>query len=336
VFTLFRGLRWEVGTDWYSYYNMFLDVNWDDIFSFDRGFGTLESGYVFINLIIKSIGGNYTLFLLITNLFILITYAKFALTNSKTPVYVFVLIMFSTQFFPVRIGIAVAFILYGLCHFSRKNYIKIAICTSLAISIHFSAIVFIPVYFLFFSPKIPTTLSVVVMVSVMTLVQTGFMNNFLFAISTGFGFLEGSIIVDKFVHYLDYTEKAAANFFINNINAIILIVTLIPLGIMRFDYKKENYAFLYNVYFVFVLLGVVFSTENTANLKRLQNYFMFAFPLLFSTFIVSGKKKHSQYRSGFTLIFVMYILYRSYTLFFGVYPELHFPYISIFHDNITR
>jgi 4-hydroxybenzoate polyprenyltransferase len=76
--------------------------------------------------------------------------------------------------------------------------------------------------------------------------------------------------------------------------------------------------------------------KNMMELRRLQNYLMFAFPLLFSMFIYLGKQRYPIFRFGFIILFIGYALFRSYTLFFGGYPDAHFPYISIFHYNTIR
>jgi hypothetical protein len=333
-------LRWDTGTDWYSYYSIFLGAEWDNIFSHIRHGVQMEYGYVLLNVLIKSIGGNYTLFLLLTNFFVLMAYMKFAVTNSNAPVYTFVLFIFSTQFFPVRIGIAVAFIILGLCDFSQKKHFRIVIYTLIAMSIHLSAIIFIPVWFLFFCKRIPTVLAVTVATASMILAGTNILNSALLSISVIFNYMDAGMIADKFEHYLDFSESLDRSFIVSNIISVIYITILIPFGYtvdkMTPEKGKSNYTFLYNVYFVFIILGIIFSSDNMINLKRLQNYFVFAFVILFSTLLHYGKQKYPTFRAGFTIIFIGFALFRSYMLFFSGYVDLYFPYISIFHDNIIR
>jgi hypothetical protein len=350
VFTLFRGLRWNTGTDWYQYWQVFEYVSWSNIFSFDRGFGLMEPGYMFLNALVNSIFGYYTAFLLITNLFVQIVYARFALTNSKYPIYVFVLIMFSTQFFPVRIGIAVAFIMMGLYDFSGKHYLRISICVLLAMSMHKSAIVFLPAYCLiFWERKIPIRLAVLTSLCTLILVQIGKINNMLLPLVDMVGLLGDEEISSKFTHYMDYTERGVVTGMSNIFNSVIFIITFIPFGhiiskqkqmpqelifeqksMKNIKHRDINYYFIYNMYFIFVMLGIVFSSETMANLKRMQNYFMFAFPILFSLFIAYGKEKYPKIHFLFWGILMGYVMFRAYILFFTGYPESHFPYKSIF------
>jgi len=345
VFTLFRGLRWETGTDWYMYLQVFNHSTWCNIFSFERGYGLMEPGYMMLNVLVKSLGGSYTAFLLITNLFVMLVYAFFALTNSKTPIYVFVLIMFSTQFFPVRIGIAVSFVMLGLIDFSARRYIQVALCTAAAISVHQSALVFVPAYFLIFVRKIPTYVAVGVSVAALCIVHIGKVAELLQVVFDAFGFLgdkQGQVI-DKAEHYLNYSLDKQGNVRVVS-GAFNSLLFIISLGIFGYVMDRQrlqkrpatprkpiNYVFVYNIFFVFVMIGILFLDDSTGGLKRLQNYFMFAFPVLFSLFMVWGQRQYGQYRTVFIAAFVLYCLFRSVTLFFGGYPEAHFPYKSIFN-----
>lgn len=338
VFTLFRGLRWETGTDWPQYFEVFNDATWNSIFSYDRGFGNMEIGYMFINMFIKSIYNDYTFFLLVTNLFILNAFAKFSLTNSTTPIMVFVLIMFSTQFFPVRIGLAVGVIIWGLFSFSDKKYWRVIICSLIAVSIHSSSIVFLLAYFICFYKKLSTYVAVGSAIGTIVLVQLDSVS-YLFSELSFIYSLFGEHNATKFDHYLDYTENAVSSSIFSSLNSLIFIFTLWLFGnfIKNSNTEKDNtnYNFVYNMYFIFVMIGIAFSAENMANLKRMQNYFMFAFPVLFSKYITYSQIKYSKIKIVFSLILILYLLFRAYSLFNGAYSEELFPYYSIFDNNIN-
>ncbi len=332
ILTIFRGLRWETGTDWEQYYEVFIFADWSNIFSFDRGLGNMEPGYVFLNTLIANLGGNYTVFLLITNLYILLSYARFSIKNSNFPIYIFVLIIFSTQFFPVRIGLAVAIIIWGLDSLSKKNNVRIIIYTILASTIHSSAIIFIPIYFICRYKKTPTILSVGMASFFFVLSKSNMISVLLTQVAFVYSII-GEHNATKFEHYLDYTDSNIGGIGAD-LNSIIFIITLAVFGAslkkMESKNKLTNYSLLYNMYLVFVLMGIIFSAENLENLKRLQNYFMFSFPILFSSFIIVYKNRYPKLSFIFTLIFLIYLLFRFYTLCFSGYPDLHFPYKSIF------
>ncbi len=311
VFTLFRGLRWETGTDWNLYYEAFEAANWNNIFSYVHSVAVMEPGYMILNSLIRNLGGNYTIFLLLSNFFILIAYSKFAQTNSKTPIYVFVLIMFSTQFFPVRINLAVAIIMLGLCHFSDRKHLRVIACVILAASIHKSALVFIPAYLLIFFNKIPTMFAVSIALGGFVVAQLGKVQELLLPLSIYVDILGGEDVVTKYEHYFEYNgAEKSGGLFVQGVssflNSIIFIITLIPFGKMvnELAQRKEkiDYAFIYNIYFVFVMIGILFASEDMSGLKRLQNYFMFAFPILFSAFIIYGREKYPKIKFVFSKI----------------------------------
>lgn len=67
VLTLFRGLRWNTGTDWEQFLEVFQYVDEDSALVFIRNTGEiLEPGYTFLNYLVKCIFDHYTAFLLIS------------------------------------------------------------------------------------------------------------------------------------------------------------------------------------------------------------------------------------------------------------------------------
>lgn len=341
VLTLFRGLRWDTGTDWNQYLKVFEVAKWDNIFSFSRNSSTsMEFGYVFLNVIVKTLGGDYTMFLLVTNFFVLYTYLKFSLSNSDTPIFIFVLLIFGSQFFPVRIGIAVAVIFFGLIKFSEKKYLQVTVCTLLAATIHTSAIVFLPVYFLaMVLPKLPTLLTIGLAFALLVISQNSLYNELLFVLAGGLDIV-GEEASGKFENYLNYNtakHSGAVVAFSGIFNNLIFIVFLFLFGRLsakkiRVGYTKINFSFLFNVYFVFMMIAIAFPGENMAGLRRLQNYFMFAFPLLFSNYVVEGKRENPSLGIFYISIFVFFLIFRAYSLFFAGHLDSNFPYKSIIQE----
>ena len=336
ILTLFRGLRWDTGTDWDQYLSVFKVADWSNIFSFSRNSSThMEPGYMLINVLVKTIGGGYTLFLLLTNFFVLYAYQRFALTNSTSPIFVFVLIIFSTQFFPVRIGIAVGVILLGLTNFSDKKFRRAIFFTLIAATIHSSAVIFIPIYCSIYIKKFPTLLAVIIAVVWMEIASLPAYNTFLFTLAGGLNFL-GDETAHKFENYLDYGLTQSNRIVIAGYLSSTIFILLLWIFGKMLDKKSPallkdhiNYDFLYNVYFVFMMIAIAFPGERMAGLRRLQNFFMFAFPVLFSVFIVNGKKKYPSYSIYYTFAIIGYAVFRAYSLFYGRDPEVHFPYKSI-------
>lgn len=344
IFTVFRGLRWETGTDWTLYYDAFIAAKWTNISSYTHSVSIMDSGYMFLNVFVKSLGGNYTTFLLVTNFAILYSYYKFSITNSESPIYVFVLVMFSTQFFPVRMGLATAFIIYGLCNFIHKKHFRVIFLTILAATIHKSALIFLPVYLFTFFLKITTKQAFILALVALVISSLGKVEEILIPLSIYVDILGGENIANKYEHYFDYdlAQKSGAALvkgFSTILNSVIFIITLIPFGkIVNKEFVKghTDYRLIYNLYFAFVIIGILFSSDSMLGLKRMQNYFMVSFPILFSLFIMSYKEKYYKIQPVFTIIFIFYVLFRSYTLFFSGYLEEYFPYYTILDNKFTR
>ena len=66
ILTVFWGIRWNCGTDWDNFYDVFQGSDFSNIFTFTRGMAEpIEPGYVLLNALVKSLGGNYSCFLFV-------------------------------------------------------------------------------------------------------------------------------------------------------------------------------------------------------------------------------------------------------------------------------
>lgn len=137
VFTLFRGLRWEIGTDWYQFYEVYQEAEWDNIFNYARDNWSnkvMDYGYMFINTLFHKSGFSYTVFLLVTNFWIMWCYKDFAERHTKYPIITMIMLMNVGVPFPVRQTIAFATSFWGYRFAVEKKwsyYILIAIAAAL-------------------------------------------------------------------------------------------------------------------------------------------------------------------------------------------------------------
>ena len=125
IFILFKGLRWDTGTDFNQFYACFKYSDWNNIFSFWRyGPDTtrMEFGYMFLNVLIKMIYPNYTFFLLITNAFILYSFGylikKYVPNQSLIALSIMIV---STEIFPVRQTLVTAILCYCIVFIQKKQ-----------------------------------------------------------------------------------------------------------------------------------------------------------------------------------------------------------------------
>lgn len=151
-FFILKAFRWDTGTDWSQYLLCFNDSKWSNIFSYYRNMYLdvkMEPGYIFLNVLINSLFPYYTVFLIITNLFILIIYTK--LYNDIFPRYClqsFTLFVFVTELFPVRQSIAVAIFCFAYFQIKNKSFSKYLGIVLICSMIHYSSLLLIPFYYL--------------------------------------------------------------------------------------------------------------------------------------------------------------------------------------------
>lgn len=150
LLVFFKGLRWDTGSDWSQYYVTFENSSWGNIFSYARygkGSTLMEPGYMFLNILIKTLFGYYTFFLLITNAIILYIYGK--TIERFVPEYklaTLALLVVSTELFPVRTSLAFAVFCFSFKYILDNKFWKYAICIAICFFIHRSTSVLIILY----------------------------------------------------------------------------------------------------------------------------------------------------------------------------------------------
>lgn len=147
VFTLFRGLRWEIGTDWPQFYYVYQHANWDNIFTFYRdnySEKTMDVGYMFLNAFFKTSGFSYTVFLLVTNFWVMYCIKDFSERHTKYPILTFILLLNVGVPFPVRQTIAWATAIWSYRFIVQKKWIVFLVVSFCAGLIHKGTFISIP------------------------------------------------------------------------------------------------------------------------------------------------------------------------------------------------
>jgi EpsG family len=149
VFTLslivFDGLRWQMGTDWFSYSEYFKvaeDVNM---------YGGFELGFRVYTTLIRNFTDNYSIYLLITTaiIYIGIFYTVFRMTN-----YSFISLFYLAGTIPwysgsLRQMMASVFFVLALKATIEKNFIRFVLLMLGGLMFHTTLLVFFPMYFLY-------------------------------------------------------------------------------------------------------------------------------------------------------------------------------------------
>lgn len=349
VFVLFRGLRWETGTDWEQFEYCFNHADWDNITNYDRygnGRERMESGYMLLNCIIK-IFGNYTLFLLVTNLFIVGSWAKlsYKLVPSK-PIMTFAMIMVSNLIFPVRLQLAAGIFCWSIYYLLEKKFLACTIVTIIACSIHKSAII-VSLILPFLSLQIKSYAAIIL---IMLSLLGNTIADMLSLAVLGFAVLINPLLPDlatNLVVYSDveksgYTEISLLSQIISFLFSIILLLSflytrhIIAKSSLDFTNKKKlmlKVNIFMNCYIIFTFFLKFFQIPSLANFQRVAEFFTTGYAV---SFMLSYN--YLKYKISSKFLFAFYIilyLYKLKGLLNTSYPELFYPYISIF-DSIKR
>ena len=150
VLILFKGLRWDTGTDWSQYCATFYRAEWGNIFRFYRyGFGTtlMEPLYVFMNVLVKTFLPHYTFFLLATNAFILIVFGKFMQKYvNRGQLIALATFLVATEFFPVRQTLTFPILCIAYKYIIDRNLKLFTVCMVINFFIHRSSLIMFPLY----------------------------------------------------------------------------------------------------------------------------------------------------------------------------------------------
>lgn len=345
IFTLFRGLRWETGTDWEQFYEVFQAASFSNIFSYERyGLGTelMEFGYVFLNASINWLFP-YTVFLLAYNFALLYLYKE--TINKLTPkyhVFLFCFLLCTVAFFPLRQEMANTIMLFSLPFLMEKKYFKFVILCIIAASIHKSSIIMVLPFLLFKQVKIPSIALIVFYLSAyivdLPVVQAIIEGVRPYVLLVNANYESG---IDVYSNHIE-DDTNAFNLFSLVMN--LFLICLFCYARDKIDKLKNDrvYNLLLNLY-PFYLFGVkLFQNIGMIYFVRIMKYFYFADVFLFGFILLNYKELSnkmiikSPVLTKTILLFLLLVL--SVNRFWGsckLYPESSFPYISVF-DSKSR
>ena len=147
---MFRGI--SVGNDTYDYATYFYRIaRQSDIFSYIRS-ARFEPGYILLNWTLSKFFKNHQIILITSSVFSFYSVGRFFLKHSKHPaisVYLFFTLM-SFDFFlcAIRQELAIAVLLFAYDALLDYRALRYMLLVLLAAMFHYSALIFIPVYFL--------------------------------------------------------------------------------------------------------------------------------------------------------------------------------------------
>jgi len=321
-FFILSFIRWETGTDWTPYYDVFksIEIPWETLTDYLHGF---EPGFMILYNIAKSISDSYTIMLLIEAIILYFCIYYFIKAHSFYPI-LSLLIYYSMSFagiFFVRQNIAMAILLCSLKYIYEKKIIPFILIVIIAASIHRTAIIFLIAYPFFYKfYKLKSIILVTLLASIIGITLGKLMLTFLGELGLG-------IISAKVNAYLDAgTDDNATTFSTTGvlirglINRAFLII--VYLSILNNE-RKNNVILngLINLNILGIILYVIL-TPIAFSLGRITAYFdilqIFIIPYLFI---------NSSLKTKCNLLFLLslYLGLRLYTAI-AAFPEEYIPY----------
>jgi hypothetical protein len=324
--SLFTGLRWETGTDWFSYKELFdtLELDWTfllNVYSFDLG-------YVVLNAFVKLFTDNYTLFLLIDSFIAVGIVYYFLKKYSLNPIislFVFYNAFFVAQFMGSnRRIIALGSGLFIFYFIFQKNIKKYTLWQIIAFLFHRSSIILILTWFV--PRKRFNTKQILILLFICLIIgipQLPF--KLVGHLGEAMSGLTSNSIVDKMVTYSDN------NFIPDNTNPVILMI----LSVMKRSIFISFYLYVINI--------------NKGVLDSITDYFFNIYIVGFAIYLLfNGSPMFQLLSTYFTFIEIAligriwnYTNIRTKFIFLGVlffygffqllsslnaYPELYIPY----------
>ncbi|UZD45486.1 EpsG family protein [Peribacillus frigoritolerans] len=150
--------RYGIGTDYFEYVALYNELEgYNNILDAIKK-GSYEPGWIILNLIVKMIFDNYKYVFIISSfltLFFLFKtlYAYRDRLYVGIAIFIFMCTMFNSSFNITRQILAATILLYAIKYIEEKNILKYALLTLLAASFHYSAVIFLPIYWVLVSNK---------------------------------------------------------------------------------------------------------------------------------------------------------------------------------------
>jgi hypothetical protein len=163
---LFLALRYNLGPDYETYLNAFIEIKQDEINEFSMLL-QFELGWVFLNWLFRPLG--FFAMIAVLAFFNCIVYYRFI--KKYLPVRYYWLAVFIYIFYPdfmlinasiMRQSIAIMLFIFSLDYLYKKDTVRYFLCIGLASLFHFSAVILLPVYLLcLFNRRMYTVIGVI-------------------------------------------------------------------------------------------------------------------------------------------------------------------------------
>jgi hypothetical protein len=297
----------SVGNDAYSYTQLFQqysNIPWSEVFS-----QSIEPGFVAFCKLISYISNDGQWFLIASSFLICILVAKFVFNNSNDIVFsAFLFVSYYFYFYSfsaIRQYIALGLAINAFDYFKEKKIIKAIIFYALALSFHYTALIYLPVFFL---SKLKCSKRNITVIALLCISIIVFFRSAATYIIVQF---------DRFSYY-SFTGRGW------DINIILYIfffvIIIIGFNILKRDTKfkatffKENIRFdnvYYNIYnyLIFMMISLsLYMVSISLTMAARANHYYAIFLIIYIPLILS-KMSYKNRRIGKVAITILFFIY---------------------------
>lgn len=316
-------VRWETGTDWYSYLEYFNSLSeWGTE-------GEFEWGFTRINEFVKIIFDNYTVLLFVLGL-ILFAFQRSAILKLSPYPITSLLFLWSTTFanvFFVRQSIATVILFFSIQYIQKRKLLKFLLVIGFAMLFHRTSLVFILAWWVYPLKIRPIIMVLFIAISlILTFVLSKLMGSL--------GGLLGNVVQQKIDMYLDSggdtygTEASFTQIIIKGFANKIFVFGLSLFFLSSIEKKKIIFREYLNLYWVGIML--YFSTISiSVALVRLS--FAYDMMLIILAPLILKNIEQRFLRFFLFCVFICYLVLRLYISLVGGYYDLFIPLRTIFN-----
>lgn len=312
------GLRWRTGTDWIPYLKYFYQDPAYSWFAF-------EPGYDLLNVIVRNVFNNYTVFLLIHAVIIYTLYIKAMVKLTNLPI-VALLIFYSLMIGYMgmnRQHIALAICLYSITFILTKEKYKFLIAILIATLFHFTALLFLICYPL--NRKINLK---IVIGSLLASIAIGQIN-FLVIVEPILEMLQiPAFFSAKIIFYLKGTGENALIWLIAGSMKRLIIFSLVYFYREKIKQFFPHIDFFLNVYLFSIVMYFCFNNSIQVLVSRGMLYFGILPEIFLLSSLIFVFKKQSNRIILYLIVFIFALF--TFTKSISVFYDLFVPYKGIF------
>ena len=316
----FSFIRWEVGTDWTSYYMIYEDCDYIDWY---------EWGFLMLNRLVKHTVDNYSVLLAIFGGILFYFQTKAIKALSVLPLAT-LFILWGTNLgnvFFVRQSVAMAILLYSITKIEQhrlKDYLILVVGATL---IHAASLAFLPAYWIYHR-KFTFLQITIAFVASIALGSIG--GAFIWG---NLGNLLGGVYASKIESYMDAgadatfnTGMSAVDLYIRSVGGKLVLIVIFYLLIAK-RYIERVRGMMNLFLFATIMLPITYSVSPT--LVRMWTPY-FQLQVFLMAFVLVSMKRPSNKLICFAILLVMTVVRLYLKLYVDYDGEAYLPFQTIF------